>query len=931
MYRTSFLALLFILHFSVFISRAERVTLNDKWQFFYARDAHVGDSLAAAGFGGEQFRAIGFAPTPVPSNWAVLGYEEPVYRGFRGDAASEGFYLNRFTLPASYRAKRVELAFGGVWASAEVWLNGHRLGRHDSGYTSFAFDVTPYVRPAGENLLAVRVRQTYPGYQTDVYDDWTLGGIYRDVTLRAMPRERWIEQVRVATQFANDYKEASVTVKAMVADRTKASLPGNYLSPGKPYELALSLAEGSGRVVAERRITVPGHPRQGRETAVTFRITEPQTWTAETPSLYTLSVALTDGDSVTQRHTERIGLRELQWDGGVLRLNGRPIRLRGVNRHDEHPDVGRAVGRKHWLEDLRLMKRANINFIRACHYQHARGFVELCDSLGFYLGEEVSVGGAEEMMYDEGMTAAVMLRATETVERDVNSPSIIYWSVGNEDPLTAMHLRGVRAIHGLDASRPCLLPWHAYDAPDEIDILAPHYWTPQQYDTLLAHATRPMITTEFVHAYGENRFGGLADCWRAITRHPQGAGGAVWMWADQGLRTPTRKPWRQYNSICKADSTLRINAEGWDGIVDSYRRRTRDYYEVRSVYAPVFPTIDSVSVAEGDKTVSIPVRNDYDFLTLDALPLSWQLWVDGRLLDHSVAQLSAAPRSTADIAFPLRRLPRLREGETAYLRLTPMTADGDTIGTRTVEIVNRVPLCDGQRPSSLRCHVSPTTGLPTAVSVRGRTIIDSLRPTIWHRLTDNDAVIRRRRESDKQGLEMMTATVSGFSRRDSADCAIYTATVDYAAGGKTQLSARYVTTVTASAITVRYALTPSVAADQLPLAGLAATMAAGAETMEWFGLGPADAYPNKRTAPQLGLWSARDFEGTRAARWLRVKAGRQTLRLDVNGYIDRDRADDRTVRLVHHVLGRAEKGRLDNADYRLPSRRTYTGVLRITP
>ena len=456
------------------------INLNGDWLFYYAKNQQSADSLVSNGFYLPTYRSVNFHSTPVPSNWAVLGYEEPVYRGFKNDEASEGLYLKRFAVPASYADKRVLLHFGGVWNSAEVWLNGMRLGRHDSGYTSFSFDVSKAVKAGEENLLAVRVRQVYPGYKTDTYDDWTLGGIYRDVNLESMPAKRRIDNVRVQTKMNGE-----VEVRVMVADTHRPTLPGNYRSPGKPYQLQLTLTDRDGDVVVSRKLDVASHTSTSRETLERLMVNNPNLWSAETPYLYTLRVDLLEKGEVAHSRTQKIGIREISTKDGVFRINGQAVKLRGVNRHDEHPDVGRATTPKHWLEDLQLMKAANINYIRACHYQHAKGFIEMCDSMGMYVGAEVSLGGASGLMMDPSFVSAAMLRTIETVERDLNNPSIIYWSIGNEDGFTDMFLQCARVAKGLDPTRPVLYPWNADETlPEEIDILAPHYWTSHEYDSI---------------------------------------------------------------------------------------------------------------------------------------------------------------------------------------------------------------------------------------------------------------------------------------------------------------------------------------------------------------------------------------------------------------------------------------------------------------
>ena len=554
----------------------ERINLSGTWQFAFAANQKEADRLER--FYTSDFAKSKFKSTPVPSNWALLGYEEPVYRGFKDNQAGEGFYVREFTIPQDWKDKRILLHFGGVWSSAEVWLNGNELGRHDCGYTSFAFDVTNKLKVDEPNKLAVRVRQITREYKFDVCDDWTWGGIYRDVTLEAMPAKRWIDDVVVQTTFDHLFQDANLDIRVMISDKHKNTLPGNYPSPGEPYKLCFTLTDKEGKEVAQRQMAIPAHVSTDREICLSLPVEAPHQWTAETPYLYSLKVELLEKEAVTHTRMERVGFRQISTDGGVFRINGQAVKLRGVNRHDEHPDVGRATTRKQWLEDLTLMKAANINYLRLSHYTPAEGFIELCDSMGMYVGNEVTLGGAGDLMYDPSFSGAVLQRSYETIVRDINKPSIIYWSIGNEDPLTSLHMVSVKLVKALDPTRPVLLPWRPEEwLPKEVDILAPHYWNPQEYDRLAGHSGRPVISTEYTHAYGNDAFGGLEARWKALTKHPAGAGAAVWMWADQGVKTPVRKKEKDLSE----DEYLRINTAGWDGIVDSYRNFTRDRKSTR--------------------------------------------------------------------------------------------------------------------------------------------------------------------------------------------------------------------------------------------------------------------------------------------------------------------------------------------------------------
>ena len=897
------------------------ICINGKWKFYFAKDAETADRLTADKFYSPKYNTRDFDEIQVPSNWAVLGYEEPVYRGFSDNKAGEGLYVRHFTAPDSFTGSRVLLHFGGVWNSAEVWLNGHWLGRHDSGYTSFSYDVTDKLRQ-GDNTLAVRVRQVFPGYKTDTYDDWTLGGIYRDVTLESMPASRHIDRVRVETKMSGQ-----VDVRVMVADEHKNTLPGNYMSPGKPYRLHLSLADRNGQVVAGEYVDVEGHPSNSRESRRSLQVAQPRLWTAETPYLYTLTVDLLEDGVPVQTCRQRIGIREISTAGGVFRINGQAVKLRGVNRHDEHPAVGRAVGREHWLEDLRLMKAAHINYVRACHYQHAKGFVELCDSMGMYVGEEISLGGADKLMYNPSFVGSAMLRTVETVERDINNPSVIYWSVGNEDSFTDMFLQCVRAVKGLDRTRPVLLPWNADETlPEEIDILAPHYWTAREYDSIASQSKRPIITTEYVHAYGNQRFGGLADCWQALTRHAAGAGGAVWMWADQGLRTPTPKDPKVYKNIERDSLYLRVSPAGWDGITDSYRHPLRDYQEVQAVYCPVRPAVAAVDLGQ---SVTIPVRNDYDFITTDGITADYRVFVDSKQTAKGTAGLSVRPHEQGSLLIPNTGIRQLRQGQTAYVQLTFRQADGSVMATQAVELTAaRSPEPVAPRRLKLTVEQAERTltvkaGRHAYVFSRSTGMPEGLRPTFWHQLNDGDQIIKGRINGEKYKTQDVVMDI-----RETADSIVVTTAALHVVNDSNTVRGTYTFTIgTDGTLGVAYSLTPRLTSTYVPVVG----MALKARPERWLGLGPCDTYPNKQAAGVLGVYDATSFAGTRQARWLDVKGARILLDTPAESYIDRDSADADEVRLLSQVLGRSEKGRLNDRRYRVEPGRTYTGSFRLSP
>lgn len=902
-----------------------RISLNGDWQFAFAADEQGVEKLA-------QFYRPGadvsvFRSTPVPSNWVMQGYEEPHYKPFKdGEKAGEGFYIKRFTLPKGWPDNRILLHFDGVWSSAEIWLNGKPLGRYDTGFTPLVTDISSHLSATGKNILSVRVRQKHHDYLFDTNDDWTLGGIYRDVWLEAMPKDRWIDRVDVETDLDDEYRDADLKMRIMIGDNRNRSTP----YPGNVgYTLKASLLDADGKIVEVKEIAVLPHQGTGRETRTAMRLQKPRQWTAETPNLYRLRVEMLEGATVTHVREVNVGVREVSTVGGVFRINGQAVKLRGVNRHDEHPDVGRATRKEHWLQDIQLIKAANINYVRLAHYPPAKGFLDLCDQLGLYVSDEVSMGGGGDHMNDPSFAAAAMVRSYETVARDINHPSIIIWTIGNEDPLTSMHLASIRTVKGLDPTRPVLMPWRAEDwIPPEIDILAPHYPTARKLDEITGRASRPVLTTEYSHAYGTEGMGGLEERWKMLANSATGAGGAIWLWADQGLTI------RQRQADGRETSSLKLTMDGFDGITDAYRQPTRDYWETKAVYSPVFPTVESISATVGQASVDIPIMNAFDFTDLSAVTLDWSLMQDDIALAQGSATLKGLAHAQSSFTLPMDKLGRLEPGATYYAQLAFKRADGTEITRRSVEIAfndNSAPAAtalsapqvnDGQtvevRAGKASYLFDPRTGMMTAASAQGKPLLTDLRPSLWRPLTENERVAYIKDHAEQwPDLSSLRATAKKWEVVKSKDSVTIHADVDHVVDGKNSVAARYDYMVAADGkLTVHYSFQPHVEAKWLPWLGMSGRLRPDGKTVRWLGLGPLDAFPNEKAASYLGLWSQSLSDGgTKKVRWIDLPAAdAETARIFNDGYMAFEKAQPDRLHILAKVRQRPTKWRAEGPD-----------------
>ncbi len=850
----------------------EELPLNGVWQFQLARSA--ADVKALERFYEKDFETRGFRPIPVPSNWIMHGYETPGYGRLKD--AGEGFYLHRFTVPESLRGKRTLLHFEGAWSSAEVWLNGEHVGRHDSGFTSFAFVVSPLLKISEENTLAVRVRQVTRDYTFDVNDDWSLGGIYRDVWLEVMPTDRYIERVETSTRFDSEFRDADLQIRVLVMDDRPT---------GNTYEVRARLTGPDGDEVERRTLPVTGRARTARDTLMTMHVRAPLHWTAESPNLYRLCVELAVDGVVTHRREHAVGFREVSTAGGVLRVNGQPIKLRGVCRHDQHPDVGNATRHEHWIQDIRMMKEANINAIRMVHYPPNEGFIRLCDQMGMYVIDEVPMGFGGSMAVDPSYAGTTMLRAFETVVRDRNHPSVIIWSVGNENPITALHLAAARYVKGADPTRPVLLPWHPSPEivadlprypgdwmPPEIDILAPHYPSGAEALAMTTRATRPVVATEYAHALAENRFADFAEIWRGLTQKPAGAGGMIWMWQDQGLRQP--------------DGTILLNPNGTDGIVRADRSPQRDYWETKAVYAPVRVPVERVVWKPVFDSVRIPVLNDYDFTNLNAVGIRWELMANERRLNSGEARLSALPHATAWLEIPTATIRSAEPSATCFAHIEFQRPDGSLITRRSVEIVRpevpRGPLPQGRitvhkgkkaviRAGSVSYEFDPQTARLENVSAGGRRLITRAALTLWRPLDRWEIGAANRygiRAQEFPDLDQYSTKVRRWNLTQGPQGARILAEAEHQVGERDAFTAEYCYTVWPDGtLDVAYTVRPHIQAPWIPEIGVELDTDASLSNFRWLGLGPHEALPNLREAAILGLWSGR--VGEEAARGIK--------------------------------------------------------------
>ncbi|MCD6392189.1 MAG: beta galactosidase jelly roll domain-containing protein [Planctomycetes bacterium] len=630
------------------------VSLNGQWRFTLNGPKDV---FHRAGFDDSKWASI-----KVPANWEVEGFEEPQYRKLNDGT---GLYRRQFSVPSAWKSRRTIVRFEGVLYGFQFWVNGKKAGSFNSAFNRSEFDISDLVRFDGSNMLSVRVDRRSRGSDFDVFDAWCLAGIYRDVEIFSVPATHVHDYV-LATKTQPDWSEATV-----LCDFTIASGTGDLR---ETVGLTAELIDPSGAVAGTKtkRIRLDKATNTAR---LSFHVDKPRLWSAENPRLYELNVCLATADGSTHVFKRKIGLRQVTIDGDVLKLNHRPIKIRGVNHHDIHPEVGRAMRLEHYRQDVELMKKGNINAVRTSHYPPHPMFLSLCDKYGLYIIDEVPFGGGEEHLKDKSYLPDLLARAEATVSRDRNHPSVIIWSIGNENPVTPNVIATIKKVKQLDATRPTLLPGagsggsYKTELPDCIDIMAPHY--PYTYPapergrwglSEAAEATdikRPILCTEYNHSLG-TAFEGLKDHWEMMEKYDRFAGGCIWHFQNQGLKRKTtgRKVAGDTKTRLTISKDKALSADTWidddtildsrggsgtDGIVDADRFPQADYWLTRTVYSPVVIPMEEIRIAPGKQRLEIPVLNRYDFTNLNRIRGYWNLIRDGKTIKSESLTLAGRP------------------------------------------------------------------------------------------------------------------------------------------------------------------------------------------------------------------------------------------------------------------------------------------------
>lgn len=604
---------------------------------------------------------------PVPSNWQMQGYGTPVYSNvsyiIKADwprVMSEpprdwtaydarnpvGSYRRNFEVPANWNGRRTFVTFDGVDSCMYLWINGQKVGFSSNSRNPAEFDITPYLK-TGSNSMAVEVYRFSAGTYIEDQDMWRLSGIFRNVTLWSAPAVH-LRDFRVTTDLDAGYRNATLRVAAKVRNYGDAATSArNFVV--QLYDPAQKAMSGLRAQVAVPALAAG----QEREVSVSIPVPNPAKWTAETPTLYTALLALADGAQTTELMSQRVGFREIEIKGRQFLVNGVPIKLKGVNRHENEPDTGHYIPEERMMRDIVRLKEANCNHVRTSHYTDDPRWYELCDQYGFYLVAEANIeshGYYNVLDREPKYLDAFLDRNRANVENVKNHPSVIIWSLGNECGGGSNMRAAQELVSQLDPTRP------THYEPFGVGQNNPASLDSQMYASaaeVARHAqdpnlTKPYYLCEYAHAMF-NSMGGLGEYDDVFDKYPAVLGGAIWEWQDQGLWN-RRDPNRQF--IAYGGGFGDVPNDKYfihKGVVDSNRDPKPHFAEVKRVFQWIgFAPVDL-------SKRQIKVKNKYAFIDLSGFKGSWTVTEDGTVIQKgALPALALAPGQEKTLALPIK-------------------------------------------------------------------------------------------------------------------------------------------------------------------------------------------------------------------------------------------------------------------------------------
>ncbi len=819
---------------------------------------------------------------PVPGIWELNGYGSPVYvnSGFAWHGQYKtnppypptqknhvGSYRRTITLPDNWQGRTVIAHFGSVTSNIYLWVNGSFVGYAEDSKVAAEFDITEFVHE-GDNLIAFQTFRWCDGSYCEDQDFWRLSGVGRHCYLYSRNTDCHIEDIKVTADLDSAYQNGllKIDMKA-VGD----------------VDITLRLVDAKLKTVFQTELI------GCNDMATSFEIDNPKKWTAEIPYLYTLLCSVYKNSELVEVIPVKTGFRHVEIANKQLLVNGQPVLIKGVNRHEMDPDYGYFISRERMIQDLQIMKRLNINAVRTSHYPDDPLWYDLCDEFGFYMVAEANMEG-HGFRYGENSLVKLPMFANQIMERNqhnvsllLNHPSIIVWSLGNETANSDNFKNAYKWIKDFDGSRP--VQYHTARKEENTDIFCPMYLDHsgciEYLESKKPEDQRPLIQCEYSHAMG-NSSGGFAEYWDIIRAYPTYQGGFIWDFVDQALRGKNAngieiyKYGGDYDPSDPSDNNFNCN-----GLVNPDRKLSPQAYEVAYFYQNIWA--EPVDIRNG----VISVKNENFFKNINDCQLEWQLVADGNNVVNSgtIEKLNVGPQQTKEFTLPYNiSNDSISADELAlnvYFVLTkkqPLRNVGDTIAYRQILIqpldfakqyaeltpntakLKRFKCVDNNEtvtfsnPNAVIAF-DHSTGFLSQYTVNGKDILapgGTLKPNFWRAVTDNDMGAGINVEYKVWRNPTITLTSLEANSKTSTVTATYSMPEVYAT-----LKMKYILSPDGSIEFTQQLQTSDTAhiADMFRF-GVVMQLPYDMDNSSYYGRGPIENYADRKQSQMIGIYNA---------------------------------------------------------------------------
>ncbi len=870
-------------------------SLNGNWKFHWVKQP----SERPKDFYKTNYDVSSWKEIPVPSNWEMHGYGTPIYtnityphknnppfiepqRGYTNETEVNpvGSYRRNFDVPGGWNGKEIFVHFDGVYSGMYVWINGKKVGYSQGASNVAEFNITEYVK-TGNNSIAVEVFRWTDGSYLEDQDMFRLSGIHRPVYLYATPKVHVRDYFLQSEFTGNNYNSALFKVKASVRNYDKKTSGASTVS--------VSLLDAAGKEVAH--LTQPVQNLKGKQ-ELTYdlqaTVNNPSLWSAEKPNLYTAIVILKDhNEQVVEAMSSKFGFRKIEVKNKRVYINNQQVFFKGANRHDIHPQFGKAVPTESMIQDILLMKQHNLNTIRTSHYPNDPRMYAMFDYYGLYVMDEADLEnhGNHAISDMASWLPAYKDRVERMIQRDKNHSSIIFWSMGNEGGNGKNFDEVCKLSRQLDPSRPV----HYEGRNESADIDSHMYPSLERMASFdQQDSDKPYFLCEYAHAMG-NAVGNLAEYWDYIENKSQRmVGGCIWDWVDQGINM-YGKPSNQY--YLGGDFGDKPNDFDFvcNGLTTPDRRVTAKLLEVKKIYEYI--KFKALSVNSG----KIEIENKYDFTDLEEFNVSWEVLKDGvKEESGTVPSIKLSPDEKTVITIPFNK--NMEAGCEYYLNIyfslkedTSWAKAGHVVAgeqfalnrkqslmaldTPSLPDINAVQQGDNLvlTGSGFKTIFNIQTAIMTSLEYDDKEMIYGQKGfnLNWYRSINNDKYADQAYYSTTNSDILFTWKLSDDNKFVTVLTSLI-ATIDRAKVVKIPYQVKY-TIYADGAIDVDASFSSPVSVPYVHRLGLQVVLPAGMENIRYYGRGPHENYSDRKHSTFFGLYGT-TVKGMEQERYVRSQS-----------------------------------------------------------